>query len=598
MAVFNSIFKFNSQNKKFEPQSFAAKQGIGCCVIQYLNGLCGKVDDVGECQFRLVFHDALELSSGNWQAQQGFLKDTCTKKEPFPIIHVTTYDIFRHDIPELPTERYKKIINSSIWNYYVPLDVMDKDDNGIVKKDEDNKPIWKYDDNYDLFANILKEISINTDNHLYTLSITHEYADLNARLLEQSHLNGAHKDVSPFLFHSEREMESFIEDLSYGEDKKKKVKDVIKEFKWRLLLVDDKSIEYLKTETSGNKKDINKLQIIYDNLHNILGFDSIWFRRCFDDNGNPEYFGEICNNNTWLEKDKPKKDNFEVVVDCVPSIAEALRCLKKNEYEVILLDYLLGDDSYGYELLKEIKENHNSYRVGPNKRFSFMFISAFTTAVKERMLEQGFNKSERNLWYIGDGACPTNTPYLFSYQLLLLMRHRLTDLSKENEGGMMTIVDLLENIYKYNDQAGTGEVRERAHKHFNDLLYMRSKYKSLENDLDREEEPKKDEKGGLTKQSNGVLVDMRSSLLVYSAFKVVHHFSGAFFEHLQHLVYLTAFGTIRQWQDMWEEYVFVYKELCEYDKLVKKNEYDTTQRGKDISEAIREYIINLKENNY
>ena len=89
---------------------------------------------------------------------------------------------------------------------------------------------------------------------------------------------------------------------------------------------------------------------------------------------------------------------------------------------------------------------------------------------------------------------------------------------------------------------------------------------------------------------------MKSSLLVYSAFKVVHHFSEAFFDHLQHLVYLTAFGTIRQWQDMWEEYVFVYKELYDYDNYAVDNEGKKQDRGKKICNAIKEYIINLKEN--
>lgn len=91
---------------------------------------------------------------------------------------------------------------------------------------------------------------------------------------------------------------------------------------------------------------------------------------------------------------------------------------------------------------------------------------------------------------------------------------------------------------------------------------------------------------------------MKSSLLIYSAFKVVHHFSEAFFDHLQHLVYLTAFGTIRQWQDMWEEYVFVYKELYDYDNYVVEYDEDKSiiKRGKMICNAIKEYIINLKEN--
>ena len=83
---------------------------------------------------------------------------------------------------------------------------------------------------------------------------------------------------------------------------------------------------------------------------------------------------------------------------------------------------------------------------------------------------------------------------------------------------------------------------------------------------------------------------MRGSLLVQSAFQYVHLFSGAFFEHLQHLVYLIAFGTIRQWTELWEEYIFIRKTLTQYDELTNGD------IGTRINEAIRNYIIRLKDN--
>jgi hypothetical protein len=48
-----------------------------------------------------------------------------------------------------------------------------------------------------------------------------------------------------------------------------------------------------------------------------------------------------------------------------------------------------------------------------------------------------------------------------------------------------------------------------------------------------------------------------------------------------HLVYLTAFGTIRQWSDMWEEYM-----------LIK----DRLKDNKLLTDKIEEYIISLKQN--
>ena len=62
------------------------------------------------------------------------------------------------------------------------------------------------------------------------------------------------------------------------------------------------------------------------------------------------------------------------------------------------------------------------------------------------------------------------------------------------------------------------------------------------------------------------------------------------FEHLQHLVYLTAYGTIRQWTELWEEYVFIHKTLIQYDEMTGGT------IGKKINKAIRDYIIDLKEN--
>ena len=48
-------------------------------------------------------------------------------------------------------------------------------------------------------------------------------------------------------------------------------------------------------------------------------------------------------------------------------------------------------------------------------------------------------------------------------------------------------------------------------------------------------------------------------------------------EHLTQLVYLTAFGTVRQWPEMWEEYQYIKSVLGKID-------------GVEI------YIVNLKNN--
>lgn len=610
-----------------------------------------------EIPFWLVYHEPKDLfNNPDYLFAQEMLQENPQGK--LPIIHLTWFNCFQES-PESDDEkwllsgcrRYQKIMDSGIWNYYVPIfETLEQDV---------NNPSF----NIKRFHDVLLLILDNTNRNLYKLAISNEFADLNARLLEQSRLEGSHKNISPFLFHSEKEMKEFIE-------KPNEVSlNTIRNYRWRFLLLDDKSIEkMLSQDPNGPQVDVCKLKIIANNLHHVLDIDEvkIWFRiiefghirdnndNCILEqgiaiepleNGKPTKLkircGRVVNGSFIMHQKKllftPKEqeisaslDDIQIVIDCVKYVDAAQYCLQKFKYDIILLDYLLdkdkinGEQEYGYQLLEKLKDwfkekkkkekkkkekdevfdekdpIYTLYVPGPNKRFFFMFTSAFTTAVHERLLAEGFAKSERGLWYIGEGACPTNTPYLFSYLLMLLMRHRVKDLRKENEGSLFSVIDLLWEIYVKKDEAGMEETRQKAHKHFNHVLFMRDKYKTLEIDFS------KDDESHLKQHTNDAnyILNMESSLLVQSVFKIVNHFSGAFFEHLQHLVYLTAFGTIRQWQDMWEEYMFVSKELCDYDILFnekvkdEKNKEILVRRGKAVSDAIREYIINLKENNY
>lgn len=535
---------------------------------------------------RIIYHHCRDLYNGNdYYFGQDLYATTKTKndtKQLYPTIHLTLYNIFDNkNTLSLSVKRHKKIIDSSIWNYHVPIEI------------NDGKIDYKH------FNNVLREIEHNYEKGLYNLSVAYEYVNLNARLLKQSYLNGSHESISPFLFHSEYEMYKLIHE--HDSHKKGINLEDIRSYKWRFLLLDDKCIEPMKGTA---QKEPNKLQIIADNLK-LLGFtdDVIWFRTGFKDDSNgksfaPQYYGKVMDGK-WDVRNAPNStEEMSVVIDCVEKVEDALECMKHYKYEIILLDYLLNG-KYGYELLEELRKWHRNreedkkntkdsqeptYRIGPNRRCIFFFISAFTTAVHERLLESGMNKAERKLWYIGDGACPTNTPYLFSYQLFLQMRHRLTDLKKEDEDEKLSLIDLMEDIFLNKEE---NDVRMNAHKHFKHILYMRSKYYKLENDLSYEDEH-------LFEADR--IMQMESSLLIHSAFHFIHHFSGAFFEHLQHLVYLVAYGTIRQWTELWEEYVFIQHTFSEYDTLINKKLNTNDKRGMAINNAIREYIINLKEN--
>jgi hypothetical protein len=197
--------------------------------------------------------------------------------------------------------------------------------------------------------------------------------------------------------------------------------------------------------------------------------------------------------------------------------------------------------------------------MGPNNRLFFMFISAFTTAVNERLLSEGWLRSEP-YWYIGEGACPVNTPYLFQYRLLHIMEKRMKDmgLSKmlyvnRNDFEKSYIkTNIIDVIYAHSDK----NVRQSANEHFNDILSLLYNYKNLLVDTHNASNP----------------FDSPESTLA-TALVMKNAYIGGLLEHLTQLVYLTAFGTVRQWPEMWEEYQFL-KSVVGRIEVIEKYIFD------------------------
>ena len=216
-----------------------------------------------------------------------------------------------------------------------------------------------------------------------------------------------------------------------------------------------------------------------------------------------------------------------------------------------------------YGILKNYFEK-NKYQIGPHDKLFFMFISAYTTAVYERLLAEGLNRNEK-YWYIGEGACPTNTPELFKYRLLHIMDRRLdqTGIKRLSYENILTVV---KKIYKGEKTHGNKRehiafVRSNANRAYHEILGFHYDYFLL----------KKDEE---------------ASVLVASFLKGKEHF-GAMLEHLLQLVHLTAFGTVRQWPEIWEECQFLMRTIDDNNNEIRslKNE---------IVAAIESYVIDLK----
>ena len=611
------------------------------CIVDFIDNYNSKNYTIGvDFSFYIIYHSFRDLYSGNeYIFGQDNLK--IENKGKLPIIHLTLFDIFDppvfysgNNIIKLPeVKRYKKIVDSSIWNYYVPVEfVKDSHGNYSTKKEIDFKR----------FYHVLKEVAHNTAKGLYALSVAEEYADLNARLLEQSHLKGSHKAISPFIFHSENELQTLIRD-EFEERlglENESIVSQIKNHKWRILLVDDKAEGGMSII---NNKIITSKDDTYDlPLNSKLSIIISLLEEHFVDSGHT-----IC------IKGRSFPDNCIFYIDYVKDIDSAKEALKGKEYDLILLDYLLDNHEYGYELLDDIyyhiqlrqvindlktfvkslqmrynnihgseantsshdsdsrllrevqcnnelllfvkrykklngiynnlKNNYETgglglfleelekelrdYRIGPCDRFFFMFISAYSSAVHERLLAEGLNQSEK-YWHINVGACPTNTPQLFLYNLIKLMDKRLNDshISKLSVDG---IVDILGKIYNQK-----GVIRKKAGDHYQDVQSYQYYYRTI----------LKDYKVSLNNKS---IFDTEGSVLM-TDFMNKNINLGGLLEHMAQLVHLTAFGTVRQWAEMWEEYVYFKSHMA--SQIKDKNKTEFTK----LCGSIESYIRSLK----
>lgn len=568
---------------------------------------------------RVVIHSAKDLSSG--QAShlskvstfaQDFLindelekakieKNDDTEAQCLPLINVTLTDKYidslydeEYDPTKFPSElsRSYQIMDSSIWNYIIPL------------------AYGEYGGK-DRFLEIIDTIYQNYQRGLYNLAVSKEYADLNARLACASFLSGAHATgVSPFIFHSESAIDKMIKNELDGPRTIKTQKrdsitttQRIKGQKWRILLIDDKAKEELvksPTNTTAYSKDKSlpwncKLTIIMNVLSDFIGNDEKF----------PLLYREFNENKTdVIKRYKGEKitdeSNSGILIEYVQSAKNAHQALKKNKYDIILLDYLLDFEKdtfhYGYELLdaifKEINDKTDdggnvnfdniSYQIGPHERLFFIFISAYSTAVYERLLAEGLNRSEK-YWHIAVGACPTNTPKLFLYNLLKLMEKQLED-SGVDKLSPRGIFDIVNKIYGSAEGEDIGKsVRYRANKYYQKVLDLHYLYRKMLDDVDFP-----------ANESNSIFNTKGSVLITNFMKKNVN--LGGLLEHLTQLVHLTAFGTVRQWPEMWEEYIYFKAQfnITQLEIDCDKQNWNAREHFNTLCVNIENHILDLK----
>lgn len=490
--------------------------------------------------------------------QEYFLHKDLGSPDYYPIIHFCKSKLTDSPINK---KRYSYIMDNSIWNYFVKYDNLE---DGSIYID------------CELLIDILSEIARNTERNIYNLTVTREYAELNARLVTQSILRGGHgKYVVPFIFHSERIIKELIE-KEFERPVIGKVSTVnrIKNQKWRVLLVEDKAVEPMAQAIIDNRTT-TKTNIIFNLLKEQIdkgGGDTIIHVRKYSDS-------------------KPYIDeNTDILIEYAETVNDADNALKKKEYDIILLDYLLKKDEvqYGYELLNTIDEEYKKnngktpYKIGPHNRLFFIFISAYSSAVYERLLAEGLNRSEK-YWNIAVGACPTNTPKLFLYNLLKLMEKQLED-SGVDKLSSRGIFDIVNKIYGPAEGEDVGKsVRYRANKYYQKVLDLHYLYRKMLDDVD------------FPSDESGNIFNTKGSVLITNFMKKNVNLGGLL-EHLTQLVHLTAYGTVRQWPEMWEEYIYFKAQfnITQLEKDSKVQNWNAREHFNNLCVDIENHILDLK----
>ena len=552
---------------------------------------------------RFVIHSHKDFSIGQVSsandvasfAQDFFLdssQDDSQEKmeyEYMPIIHITLDDSYVGSLFSICEKspvyisRSFQILDSSIWNKIVPFVENEK---------------YKVGGSKGLYDTIA-EIDTYYSQGLYNLQVTHEYANLNARLAKQAFLNGAHSSgVSPFIFHSESTAKQLIlREFKLKEESKLSPYDVnlkyekgslmekICKHRWRILLLDDKAIEPMETIAPRSEND--KRYGGWNSKKSIIC--KLWEDQFCLKNNNVA-FRPV--KRLASEADLPLDENIAkmpdkktvILIEYAQNLDEAREALKDRKYDLVLIDYLLNEKTgthYGYELLEDIwndqeqhknDEDHLIYKtIRPHRhlRMYCMFISAYSSAVHDRLLAEGLNQSEK-YWYINLGACPTNTPQLFLYNLIKLMCKRLEDayIGRLSVNGLMKV---LKRIY------GGVSIRKSSGELYEKIQSLQYFYRNQLQDYDISVGEEK-------------LFEAKGSVLV-THFLNDNINMGGLLEHLAQLVHLTAFGTVRQWPEMWEEYLFVKAEL---EALIDDKDADMVDSCNQVCNKIENHILKLK----
>ncbi|MCB0594506.1 MAG: TIR domain-containing protein [Lewinellaceae bacterium] len=305
-----------------------------------------------------------------------------------------------------------KFLDSSIWQRYIPL-YTTVEQVGETKFDPPELSC-SFDKR---MAALLKKIIGYYELGLYESVAAVTTLEFNCRMLLNSFIQkagdrGHHETVTPFKFHSETVMEQKCERLIQFFEKERESGKKLSDLRWNMLMVDDHSDTPLSSikgskQVNSNSHLSNKKSIIGKLLTAT---------------------GKAGNSRLNIEATGITSSDKEI-------ISQGVKKLKETSYDIILLDYLLGQSesnpklkAYGHEFLLEMATGSDRKLLhrGPMGRFWVFPISSFPHAFTDKLHQLNIDGSNRR-WYIAYGGDPITTPELFRTNFYRLILRQITE---------------------------------------------------------------------------------------------------------------------------------------------------------------------------
>jgi len=382
----------------------------------FLDNLSGSQAYVAACdgKTQVALRQTRPTATGDENPAKPEQSETIKKIPLHPIITIGYPDITRiyEDSPSLDfetegdTKYWQDVREGSAWLYHLDLDRR-------VKFLDSS--IWHryvaYEGAFDgNFKKVLHQVIEYYDLRLYQSLAGLATLEFECRMLQNAFIaqygtRGHHEVITPFEFHSETAMERKAEKfMAFFEEERNGTR--LADLYWNVLLVDDHADQNISTEERN--AEITKRDLIQ---RWITDFDR-----------------------TGADPEQPKK-RLNVTIEKYTKgdsdiINQATKLLEDNTFDLILLDYLLGDSdlqqglkAYGHEFLLELATHREQsrFRRGPFGRYWIFPISSFPFAFTDKLKQLNMDGSSER-WYIASGGDPITTPALFRlnfYRLLL-----------------------------------------------------------------------------------------------------------------------------------------------------------------------------------